>query len=312
MTMDVNNEPTAMVESSPPRKAGPQFIGSHELANVRAFQIPSTSSASTGGVAVSVGSVAVPAQHQQQIAGQGLLTMAHRQQQQLQAQHNQHLQQQQQQIAEQALLASISNPFLSSQPSAQQQIASLLQLPQIHNLIPAGLQSTAQAPSLNGSPGHQPALILPGIVPGVPPNIALIAAAPSQILLPAQPVLTVQDRPMVPPVYNGVNPNYPGLRVVNHSPPVFCVDNFLTPYECDFLIHSASDAFERAPVVGKGVGEVSPSRTSSTCYLAREDLPDFMRKVNLLTGKPIEHCELPQVGRYMPTEQYLQVSLRMT
>jgi prolyl 4-hydroxylase len=26
----------------------------------------------------------------------------------------------------------------------------------------------------------------------------------------------------------------------------------------------------------------------------------------LLTGKPIEHCELPQVGRYFPAQQYLQ------
>ena len=26
----------------------------------------------------------------------------------------------------------------------------------------------------------------------------------------------------------------------------------------------------------------------------------------MLTGKPIEHCELPQVGRYLPSQQYLQ------
>lgn len=31
-----------------------------------------------------------------------------------------------------------------------------------------------------------------------------------------------------------------------------------------------------------------------------------MRKVSLLTGKPAEHCELPQVGRYLPSQQYLQ------
>jgi len=108
------------------------------------------------------------------------------------------------------------------------------------------------------------------------------------------------------PVYNGVNPAFPGLRVLNTSPPIFCVDNFLTDDECLFLIQHAQDSFGPAPVVGKGAGEVSPSRTSSTCYLAREDLPNVMRKVSLLTGKPIEHCELPQVGRYFPTQQYLQ------
>jgi len=122
----------------------------------------------------------------------------------------------------------------------------------------------------------------------------------------AQPALTVQDRPMTPPVFNGVNPNYPGLRVLNKSPPVFAVDNFLTPFECEFLMHHAQDAFQPAPVVGKGSGEISPSRTSSTCYLAREDLPDLLRKVTLLTGKPAEHCELPQVGRYLPSQQYMQ------
>jgi len=111
---------------------------------------------------------------------------------------------------------------------------------------------------------------------------------------------------MTPPIYNGVNPHYPGLRVVHQSPPIFAVDNFLTPHECDFLIHSALDSFGPAPVVGKGAGEISPSRTSSTCYLAREDVPDVMRKVTALTGKPMEHCELPQVGRYLPSQQYLQ------
>ena len=76
--------------------------------------------------------------------------------------------------------------------------------------------------------------------------------------------------------------------------------------ECQFLIDASQDSWTPAPVVGKGAGEVSPSRTSSTCYLARQDLPDLMRKVSLLTGKPIEHCELPQVGRYLATQQYLQ------
>jgi prolyl 4-hydroxylase len=110
-----------------------------------------------------------------------------------------------------------------------------------------------------------------------------------------------------PPQYNGVDPNYPGLRMLNANPPLFCVDHFLTEGECQFLIHGASDSFMPAPVVGQGVGEVSPSRTSSTCYLAREDVPDVMRKVSALTGKPVEHCELPQVGRYLSTQQYYQV-----
>ena len=184
-----------------------------------------------------------------------------------------------------------------------------------HNLIPIHLQANAIAKTLNGTPGYQPALITNAsqgqaaqisqngisqahaysIGAGVPPSLPVI-----------MPIYAVQDRPMLPPVYNGVNPVYPGLRLLNANPPIFAVDNFLTPMECQFLIHSATDCFGPAPVVGKGSGEISPSRTSSTCYLAREDLPDYLRKVSILTGKPVEHCELPQVGRYFPSEQYLQ------
>lgn len=216
--------------------------------------------------------------------------------------------------------------------------------PPFHNLIPTHLQPSALAPSLHGTPGYPSALISPvsfislvghndgsaGPVDAQPvlaastttpttarleqtATLAAVAAASnsnhliaSAAVSPQLLPLTVQDRPMTSPVYNGVNPHYPGLKVLHNSPPVFCVENFLTPHECDFLINAGHDAFGPAPVVGKGSGEISASRTSSTCYLAREDLPDLMRKVTLLTGKPIDHCELPQVGRYFSSQQYLQ------
>ncbi len=134
-----------------------------------------------------------------------------------------------------------------------------------------------------------------------------LTSVPQSILLPNPSLgLTVQDHPNKNPIYNGVNPNYPNLNVLNQNPPIFSVTNFLTTTECDFLINVAQDCFSPAPVVGKGAGEVSPSRTSSTCYLAREDLPRYLAKVCALTGKPVEHCELPQVGRYYPSQQYLQ------
>lgn len=110
------------------------------------------------------------------------------------------------------------------------------------------------------------------------------------------------------PMYNGVNPQYPGLRQIFAAPPIYCVDNFLTPGECNSLIQAGEReaGFTPAPVVGKGVGEISASRTSSTCYLAREDVPELMHKVSALLGKPIVHCELPQVGRYFESQQYVQ------
>ena len=116
--------------------------------------------------------------------------------------------------------------------------------------------------------------------------------------------------PPPPAVYQGINLSYTTEsgkrpRQIHANPPMYLVEDFLTPFECQFLIHSADGSLTPAPVVGKGSGEISPSRTSTTCYLAREDLPDYLRKVSLLTSKPVEHCELPQVGRYLPSQQYL-------
>jgi prolyl 4-hydroxylase len=178
-----------------------------------------------------------------------------------------------------------------------------------HNLIPTNSASSANIfHSLNGTPGYPPAVIphhqtqqpqpqpqpqLRSQIGFTPPNITT-SQIPTPGLCPTATthVYTVQDCPI--------------LRLLHAQPPIFCVDDFLTEYECNFLIQHASDSFGPAPVVGKGFGEVSPSRTSSTCYIAREDVPSIMRKIAVLTGKPVETCELPQVGRYFPTQQYLQ------
>ena len=89
---------------------------------------------------------------------------------------------------------------------------------------------------------------------------------------------------------------YPGLRTLWETPPLYVVDDFFTAPECDALMALASNYMIASPVVGAGAGEVSESRTSSSCFLAREDLPTVCSKVMALTGKPIEHLELPQVG----------------
>lgn len=160
------------------------------------------------------------------------------------------------------------------------------------SILPGAVGPVTHHPSVASL---QPQLTIPHYIPPIP------ASWGAQL-----PALTVQERPLVPPVYNGVNPNYPGVQLLHAHPPIYGVENFLDPAECDFLIENANSSFGPAPVVGKGAGEVSSSRTSSTCYLAREDLPEYLRKVSLLTGKPAEHCELPQVGRYLPSQQYLQ------
>ena len=115
---------------------------------------------------------------------------------------------------------------------------------------------------------------------------------------PKEPALVADPR------YLQMNPAFPGLAQLHTAPPLYRVRGFLSPDECDRLINSAKDHMTPAPVVGAGNGQVSTSRTSSTCYLAREDLPSLVSRVCALTGKPLEHLELPQVGRYMPDQFY--------
>ena len=168
-------------------------------------------------------------------------------------------------------------------------------IPQPQTVLPANFAVPTLFPSLPVYPS--PVLPMPAA--------AALGSLNTAMSIP-RPIFTVQDQPNIAPLFNGVNPNYPGLTLLNSHPPIFAVEGFLTDYECEFLKNAACDSFTPAPVVGRGNGEVSPSRTSTTCYLAREDLPTYMSKVSMLTGKPVEHCELPQVGRYLPTQQYMQ------
>ena len=244
---------------------------------------------------------------------QAQLQLQQQQQAQLQLQQLHHFQQQQQVFP----VASVPQQI----PTAPQPI--------IHNLIPEHLQQASHSTTmLNGTTGCAPALILPSNEYVNAVNMMLLAATspttvPGLVPTAPQPIqqqqqqnlivpipLTVQDRPSnIPPVFNGINPAYPGIETLGVDPPLFLVRDFLSHAECDFLIRAADGVWQPAPVVGKGAGEISPSRTSSTCFLAREDLPDYMKKVSALTSKPIDHCELPQVGRYLPSQQYRHVRI---
>lgn len=257
----------------------------------------------------------IPIQLQAEVVQQNLLMQQQQQIQQIQQiqQQRQQIQQIQQELQQQQVFPLVSIP--QQMPASQ---------PIIHNLIPEHLQQSSLATTpINGT---TPALILPNNNYVNAVNMILLAAAnnpvaatqinqtlihPQKQQQPQAPIvsipLTVQDRPTISPVFNGINPAYPGVETLGLDPPIFLVRDFLTHAECDFLIRAADGIWQPAPVVGKGAGEISPSRTSSTCFLAREDLPDYMRKVSALTSKPISHCELPQVGRYLPTQQYRHV-----
>lgn len=188
-------------------------------------------------------------------------------------------QQQAQQISSSGSSISSAAGFSSAFPNTHQSISAISPTNQItpSTVMPQQLLSSVPfaAPPIFG-PALPPASLT------LSPQLAIphyIPPTPASWGAPL-PTLTVQDRPLVPPIYNGINPNYPKAQMLHAHPPIFCVHEFLTPAECDFLIEAASDAFGPAPVVGKGQGEVSPSRTSSTCYLAREDLPEVRTVMN--------------------------------
>jgi prolyl 4-hydroxylase len=107
------------------------------------------------------------------------------------------------------------------------------------------------------------------------------------------------------PIYQPVNVKYPNLSKACTNPPIYLIDNFLASEKCEYLMKQVEGFLEPAPVVGAGNIEISTARTSSTCSLRKEDVPTLMNDVSsLLDDKPIEHCELPQIGRYLPTQEY--------
>ena len=105
------------------------------------------------------------------------------------------------------------------------------------------------------------------------------------------------------PVYHSLNQDYPGLErlQISDGPPISLVHDFLSDHEADFLIDVAESCVSRS-LVG---GEIeSAGRTSESCYLEQDALPGLMEKVTSLTGKPLAHCEYPQVAKYVAGQEY--------
>jgi prolyl 4-hydroxylase len=110
----------------------------------------------------------------------------------------------------------------------------------------------------------------------------------------------------IPPennVYQSLNQSYPGIERLQISvgPPVYMVHDFLSDHEADFLINVAESCLSRS-LVGGNVE--TAGRTSDSCYFEQYHLPGLMEKVTSLTGKPLAHCEYPQVAKYGSGQQY--------
>ena len=96
--------------------------------------------------------------------------------------------------------------------------------------------------------------------------------------------------------------DYPGLWRVHDAPPVYICEDFLTSSECDALTRLADPLLRQSLTHGGA----SHKRTSKTCHLRKgsQPCPEVLRKVSLLTRKPIGHMEHPQVARYEEGQFY--------
>jgi prolyl 4-hydroxylase len=117
-----------------------------------------------------------------------------------------------------------------------------------------------------------------------------------------------QPEPGKPREHLKINVSYPGVKQVHANPPVFTVENFISPEECAWLMETSSGLMTRAPVVTRGTTKEASGtneiRTASTCFLSREEMPSIYQKLEECVGKPREHCELLQIGRYCHGQFY--------
>ena len=93
------------------------------------------------------------------------------------------------------------------------------------------------------------------------------------------------------------------IRCVHDDPPIFEIDNFMSPEVCD-------DFIERADKEGLCVpsqtfsADFGSKRTSSTFYLPYDAVPEMLDGASRLTGLSIPTFEEPQVVKYEMGQQF--------
>lgn len=96
---------------------------------------------------------------------------------------------------------------------------------------------------------------------------------------------------------------FPKLRCVHNDPPIFEIDDFMSPSVCDEFIERAQH--EGLVVPSQTFSADSGSkRTSSTWYLPYDLVPELLLGANKLTGLKIPTFEEPQVVRYEIGQQF--------
>jgi prolyl 4-hydroxylase len=105
------------------------------------------------------------------------------------------------------------------------------------------------------------------------------------------------------------------LRMIHVDPPVFLIDDFLTPSECDSLSSLVDENDRnvdddrrvrkvRSPTFSSS-SHVTVSRRTSTTWFCRYDaVPTFLAKATRLLDVDLDRMEEPQVVRYRPGEEF--------
>lgn len=104
--------------------------------------------------------------------------------------------------------------------------------------------------------------------------------------------------------YLELNP-FPKKKLIHEDPPIYLIEEFLSPLECKYIIQMSEKKVKVSLVVDAvtGAGVAHPSRTSHSYYHGY-DLKWLISRVHRLTGVPQENQEPTQVARYLQGQFY--------
>lgn len=101
-----------------------------------------------------------------------------------------------------------------------------------------------------------------------------------------------------------------GVKVLSTSPRIFLIENFLSAYECDYMIQKALPHLKRSTVVSAAADyeETHEGRTSKGMFFEQRPSDRILRKIEKriaqLTMIPEENGEAIQVLTYGRGEEY--------
>lgn len=95
--------------------------------------------------------------------------------------------------------------------------------------------------------------------------------------------------------------------IINNSPEIFTIDNFITNDECEHFINISKNKIQTAYVCGDKKGIVSKGRTEKNCWISKDNdsiTKNIASKISKLVDIPIEQAESFQVIYYDINQEY--------